>query len=343
MLDDLKLIHNRDASDALGIAQKQWKQYQEDYDFKAQPIGSVDNIIVAGMGGSGLAAKAFVTWPGVGKPFEVVQGYDLPGYVSENTLLIVSSYSGNTEETVSVFKKALNSQNKPTIVVVASGGELEKMANQNNLPLLKLPGGLQPRMTFGYQLRGLCEIFKAFGLIKDKIPELNSASSWLKDEIESWIPTEPTNSNLAKQLALEVIGKSAVIYSSSTFFPVAYKWKISFNENAKNVAWCNQYSEFNHNEFVGWTSHPTDKPYTVIDLRSDLDNDQIKKRFVISAKLLSGKRPAPEVVELKGKTKLEQMLWGVALGDFVSLYTAILNGLDPTPVDLIEKLKLELA
>ena len=343
MLDDLKLIHARDSSDALGVAEKQWQQYQHNYGFSWKPDKPINNVVVAGMGGFGLAAKAFVSWPGINKPFEVVQGYNLPAYVDQNTLVIVSSYSGNTEETVSVFNQAISDSSKPQIIVVASGGKMQEMAQAKELPIVNLPTGFQPRMTFGYQLRALCEIFTSCGLIEGVIEELNSASSWLKDELGAWAPTEPTSNNLAKQLALDVIGKSVVVYASSGFFPVAYKWKISFNENAKNVAWCNQYSEFNHNEFIGWTSHPVEKPYVVIDLRSSFDNSQIKKRFEISAKLLSGKRPAPEVVDLKGKSIAEQILWGVALGDFVSLYTAILNGLDPTPVDLIEKLKTELA
>lgn len=343
MLDDLKLIHNRDSSDALGIAQKQWQQYQKNYSFSWKPDKPIENIVVAGMGGSGLAAKAFIQWPGIAIPFEVVQGYELPRYVGNNTLLIVSSYSGNTEETISVFEKALASKNQPMIIVVASGGKMQKMAEVKKLPLVNLPSGFQPRMTFGYQLRALCEIFESCGLVKGTIEELNSASSWLRTELDSWEPTKPTSKNFAKQLALDVVGKSVVVYANSIFFPVAYKWKISFNENAKNVAWCNQYSEFNHNEFIGWSSHPVEKPYAVIDIRSSLDNSQIKKRFNISAKLLSGKRPAPEIIELKGSNMVEQLLWGVALGDFVSLYTALLNGLDPTPVDLIEKLKKELA
>jgi glucose/mannose-6-phosphate isomerase len=133
-----------------------------------------------------------------------------------------------------------------------------------------------------------------------------------------------------------------VIYAGPKLFPAAYKWKISFNENAKNVAWCSQLPEYNHNEFLGWTSHPVDKPYAVIDLRSNLEHPRVQKRFQIADKLLSGQRPAPEVVEVKGDTLVQQMLWAVALGDFVSLYTALLNGLNPTPVDLIEKLKAAL-
>jgi glucose/mannose-6-phosphate isomerase len=343
MLDDLKMIHTRDASDALGIAGKQAGQYLNQYGFSWKPSGDIENVVVAGMGGSGLAAKAFKNYPTLSVPFEVVQSYDLPSYVNEKTLLIVSSYSGNTEETISAFKQALDKNPRPNIVVVTAGGDMERIAQDNSLPLVKLPGGFQPRMTFGYQYRALCEIFESVGLASGVISDLDESTKWLEQELASWRPDIKTENNLAKQMALDIVGKSVVMYASSKFFPVAYKWKISFNENAKNVAWCNEYSEFNHNEFIGWTSHPVDKPYAVIELVSSFDNSQIKKRFDISRKLLSGKRPASKVIDLKGDTVLKQMLWGVSLGDFVSLYVALLNGLDPTPVDLIEKLKKELA
>ena len=124
--------------------------------------------------------------------------------------------------------------------------------------------------------------------------------------------------------------------------PVAYKWKISWNENAKNVAYNGTYPEFNHNEFMGWDSHPIEKPFAVFDLLSDLENPRITRRFALSDQLLSGKRPKATPIQLKGATVLEQLLWGSILADYVSIYVAILNGVDPTPVDLIERFKKEL-
>ncbi len=346
MLDDLKLIHTRDSKDALGIAQKQWQQYKHNFNFSFKPTEIINKVIVAGMGGSGLAAKVYKEWPGINMPFEVIQNYELPSYVDKNTLLIVSSYSGNTEEEISIINQAtspdFSTDKKPVVVVITSGGQLQDIAKQNNLPNIILPSGFQPRMTLGYQLRALCELFEAAGLASGNVAKLELAADWLKDKLDLWEPTIPAKTNPAKQLALDIIGKSIVIYASTKFASVAYKWKISFNENAKSIAWWNQYSEFNHNEFLGWTNQPVEKPYAVIDLRSVLDNSQIQKRFIVSEQLLSGKRPAPEVVNLEGEDILKQILWGIGLGDFVSLYTAILSGIDPTPVDLIEEFKLRL-
>jgi glucose/mannose-6-phosphate isomerase len=133
-----------------------------------------------------------------------------------------------------------------------------------------------------------------------------------------------------------------VVYSGPLLFPAANKWKICCNENAKNLAWANQYPEFNHNEFIGWSSHPTEKLFAVVEIRSNLENERTQKRFVITERLLSGKRPMPIVVEPKGDTHLQQLLWSSMLGDFVTIYLALLNNQNPTPVDLVEKFKAEL-
>lgn len=343
MLDDLKLIHTRDSKDALGIAQKQWEQYKYNFNFSWKPNQKINKIVFAGMGGSGLAAKVYKSWPGINMPFEIIQDYDLPNYIDQNTLVIVSSYSGNTEEAISSVSQALDESRtedkRPMIAVITSGGKLRDIAQEHSLPNIILPGGYQPRMTLGYQLRALCELFDAVEISKGTVNELEAGADWLKTKLEQWIPTVPSKDNQAKKLALDIIGKSVVVYASSKFGPVAYKWKISFNENAKTVAWWNQFPEFNHNEFLGWTNQPVEKPYAVIDLRSQLDHAQIQKRFAVTQQLLSGLRPYPEIVNLEGDNLLHQIMWGVGLGDFVSLYTAILSGIDPTPVDLIEEFK----
>ncbi|HUY53522.1 MAG TPA: bifunctional phosphoglucose/phosphomannose isomerase [Candidatus Dormibacteraeota bacterium] len=342
MLDDLKLIHSRDGEDALGITRKQPTQYRYAYNFKWTPSKTINNFVIAGMGGSGLAAKLLSIWPNPELPVQIVQDYNLPNYVSENTLLVLVSYSGNTEEIISILIEALSLEKPPMIVVVCSGGQLEEIANKYKLPSVKLPAGYQPRMTFGYQLRALAEIIEQSGLSHGLIGQLETASLKLESLIDDFIETKSVSNNLAKQIALEIVGKSVVVYSSAKFFPVAYKWKISINENAKTISWANQFPEFNHNEFIGWTSHPVDKPYAVIELRSNLDHPEILKRFVVTEQLLSGKKPAAEVIDLKGDALLDQIMYGIVLGDFVSIYLAILNGIDPTPVDIIETFKSKL-
>jgi glucose/mannose-6-phosphate isomerase len=339
MLDDLKLVHERDAQDALGIAEKQSLQLVETYKVAIEPK-AFHNIVLGGMGGSALGALMAQIWPAFEVPFEIVRNYTLPAYVNENTLFFASSYSGNTEETLSAISVA--EQKGATIVVITSGGKLAEIAAAKQYPLLQLPSGLQPRHAVFYSLKALLTATDAFGLTQGKAAELASKADFLKEAVQAWLPTVATKDNLAKQIALECVGKSIVIYGGPMMFSAAYKWKISFNENAKQVAWCNQYPEFSHNEFIGWTKQPVDKPYAVIDLRSSLEHSQVLKRFEISTRLLSGMRPDPIVVTPVGDTILEQLLWVIALGDFVTLYTALLNNINPTPVELIEKLKTEL-
>jgi glucose/mannose-6-phosphate isomerase len=339
MLDDLKLIHERDVQDTLGIAERQAEQLA--YGFETtQGSVDVDNIVYAAMGGSALAAILSASWPGYSKPFQVVRDYDIPEYVGPRTYFIAASYSGNTEETISALEQA--AAKGARIAVITTGGKLAGIAKEKGYPLVVLPKAEQPRYAVFYNLKALLTLLEKAGLLENKDAELEKAAGFLQAAVKSWVATVPAADNQAKQIALEVIGKSAVIYAGPKLAPAAYKWKISFNENAKHVAWTNQYPEFNHNEFMGWTKQPPQKPYTVIDLRSSLEHPRIRKRFEVTERLLSGLRPAPIVVEAEGETILEQLLWTIALGDFVTLYTAILNGLNPAPVDLIEKFKKSL-
>ena len=338
MLDDLKLIHEQDAQDALGIAEKQWQQLQYQYEVNLSPPKlAIQNVVFGGMGGSALGALISQSWPSFNKPFEISRNYEIPNYVNSGTVFFASSYSGNTEETISALEIA--ESKKAGIIVITSGGKLAEIARAKGYPLFILPSGLQPRHAVLYSLKALLSVTDAIGLSSGAADELASKAEFLNNAIKSWVPVIPTDNNLAKQIALDVIGKSIVVYSGPKLWPAAYKWKISFNENAKHIAWANQYPEFNHNEFIGWTKQPVDKPYAVIDLRSSLEHLRVQKRFEVSEKLLSGLCPHPIVVETHGQDLLEQLLWTIALGDFVSIYTALLNGINPTPVDLIEKFK----
>ena len=341
MLDDLKFIHERDAQDALGFAEKQWQQLQHDYQFSFDAGVEIQNVVVAGMGGSALAALIAGVWPGLSVPFEIVRQYDIPQYVGTNTLFIASSFSGNTEETLTAVTHA--EERGARIVCISHGGRLQEIAQERGYPSIVLPAATQPRYAAFYGFRAFLEVLIAAGLAgRAIIDELADASEWLKDQSAQWAVTVPTAKNQAKTLAQELIGRSIVVYSGPKLYPAAYNWKISFNENAKQVAWVNQYPEFNHNEFLGWTKQPVNKPYAVIDIRSSLEHERVQKRFEVSERLLSGVRPAPEIVLPEGKTLLKQLLWAITLGNFTSLYLALLNNLNPSPVDIIEKLKKSL-
>lgn len=340
MLDDLSYIHERDPQDALGIVGKQAAQLRTPFDFGSDvQFSDISQVVLAGMGGSALAALIIQSWPSVSVPFIIVRDYDLPAYVGPNTLVIASSYSGNTEETLEALSQAEAKQAQ--IVVVAAGGKLAEIAKEKQYPFLELPQIPQPRYAMLSNFKALLTILAQANLIDGPkvFDELAQATDFLESQTALWGAAIATAKNPAKQLAQELIGNSIVVYSGPKLFPAAYKWKISINENAKQVAWVNQYPEFNHNEFIGWSKQPTQKPYVIIDLRSSLENARIQKRFEVSARLLSGQRPEPHVVTAEGKTLLEQLLWTSALGDFVSIYVALLSGINPSPVDLVEDFK----
>jgi len=345
MLDDENLIKQHDPNSSLTIASSQYQQVS----FKAAVRNAehdgrpIYNIVIAGMGGSALAALMVKVWlkSDLPEPMEIIRGYDLPNYVDQDTLVIVSSYSGNTEEALSCLSQAKKCGAQ--IGIIASSGELIKIAESDDIAHVPLPIGFQPRMAVIYNLRALISLLINFGLVEnDKLSNIQDSLEWLHTESLNWASNVPIIDNYAKQLANKAVGKTAVFYGGTLTAPIAYKWKISWNENAKNLAFWNELPEFDHNEFIGWTSHPIEKPFIIFDIISNLEHPQILKRFKVSDKLLSGQRPKSIEIYLAGETLIQQLLWGSILADFVSIYLAILNNVNPTLVPLIEKLKEEL-
>ena len=335
MLDDKNLLAQRDpgSTRTSAVAVTMQTDFAAEVESPATP-SEVANVVLAGMGGSALAADMVkvLTADRIMVPLEVVKGYQLPHFVNEKTLVVTISHSGNTEETMSCYRQAR--EHGCQLAVMATGGKLFAAAEADNVPRVRVPSGSQPRMSTIYHLRGLLKLLSQFEVIDDSLYHAVAASGvWLKDQLSQW----------AEEVALKLIGSTQVFYAGELTWPLAYKWKISFNESAKNVAFWNQYPEFSHNEFIGWSSHPVDKPYKVVDFRSSLERPRIRERMELTDRLLSGMRPKAEVVELQGETLIEQLLWGLALGEIVSIYAGILNGVNPEPVALVEQLKKELS
>lgn len=346
ILDDINVRKQRDPSGALELVSKQYEQvlldakvWNDEHDNR-----EIKQLVVTGMGGSALAALILksVLQRELTIPFDIIRGYDLPEYVNRSTLVVASSYSGNTEETLSALEQAEKAGAQ--IAILASGGKLIDLATNYNIAHITLPAGAQPRMATFYSLKGLVALLANFGIVKSSLlEEIEQLSGWLGRESQAWLGDSPLEDNYAKQLAHEMVGSMPVFYGSPITAPLAYKWKISWNETAKNVAWWNEYPEFNHNEFMGWTEYPIEKPFVVFDIQSSFDHPRVTRRFELSDKLLSGKRPHARTIQLQGETVLAQLLWGAMLADFASIYAGILNNVDPTPVALIEKFKKELA
>jgi len=337
-LDDLQKIHERDQADSLGAAAGEWRQLTAEVPVipECKP-GTILNVVYAAMGGSAAAGQMAAAWPGLRVPFEVARGYEIPAYVGQQTLFIAASHSGNTEETLEAVGHAAEAG--AVIAVLTGGGELAALARERGYPLALLPGTRQPRFAGISNLVVLVTLLEQAGLCDVDHDELTAAAEFMHAETENWLPTVPAAKNPAKQIAQECMGRSVVVYSGPQLAPAAHKWKIAVNESAKQVAWQGTLPEFNHNEFTGWSKQPEQKPYAVIELRSRLEHPRIQKRFELTERLLSGLRPAPVVVEVKGDTLLQQLVWASVLGDFVGVYLALLNGLDPTSLPLVDKLK----
>ncbi len=340
MLDDLKLIATVDKHDALGAVEKQLAQLVWSgatvTDLDLQPF---DNIVFGAIGGSAWSAQFVASWfyDRLTTPTTIVRDYTLPASVGTDTLFIALSNSGNTEETLEAAEQA--KVRGAQILVIAAGGQLIETAKSRGYPYIQMPGGHEPRFAALYAVRVLAQLFDKLELTRGAVKEIEDAKKWLESQTVSWLPDVPTAGNPAKRLALELAGKGVIIYSSEALHAAAYRFKMQLNENAKQVSFTGVYPEFNHNEYTGWTAQPIEKPFAIVEFRSFLDHPRIQKRFELSNRFLSGCMPAPEIITAEGATKLEQLLWLSLYGDFVSVYLAVLNQVEPMGVPLVVKLK----
>ncbi len=345
MLDDVNVIQQRDPSGALAAVNGLPEQTQFTPELRGDsPFAEITSVVLSGMGGSALAAEMVrvLSYGELKVPLEIVKGYDLPNYVNSSTLVVALSHSGNTEETMSCYSQAR--ERGAVVAAMATGGQLIERAASDNIIHAVVPNGAQPRMSTVYHLRVLLKILQHFNVIDGRLyAEVEQAGDWLRGQIAEWAAERPTEHNYAKQIAMKAAGKTAVFYGGLLSAPLAYKWKISWNESSKNLAFWNQYPEFSHNEFIGWSSHPVDKPFFVMDIKSSFDRARLDERMQLTDRMLSGMRPQAMELLLQGKNLTEQLLWGLALGDMSSIYLGILNGVDPAPVALVEEFKKALS
>lgn len=301
------------------------------------------SIVLAGMGGSALAADGIRNWLGgtLSVPFEIVRGYTLPEYVGPATLTILSSFSGNTEETLAALEAA--EKRSARIVIMTAGGKLLEIARAKGYLTLQLPQVSQPRFAVMAGMRALACLLGDAGLAgeNDLRRELQDAGDWLDIAKSKLSLDNPSDDNLARKMALALHGSPVVIYAGMSLRAAVYKWKININENAKQLAWCNVFPELNHNEFQGWV-FPEKKHLNTVLLQSTFEHERIIKRLDITRAMLKEHGYEPLVVTAEGSTPLQQLLWSIMLGDYVSSYLGILNGVDPSPVAMVEEFKKKL-
>ncbi len=304
----------------------------------------ISNVVILGMGGSAIGGDIVrrLALAESKLPVWVHRDYDLPAFVDASTLVIASSYSGNTEETLSAFTKSLGTRSKK--LVITSGGQLKNLAESKDIPVFVVDYHAPPRAAFPHSFVPLVGIFQKLGLLRDKSADLQEAVDILKKLSRDVIETKPLASNPAKQLAARLQGHVAVIYGAEILSEVAQRWKGEFNENSKAWAFFESFPELNHNAVVGYEFPPEAKErLLVFMLRSSSLNSRNLLRYDVTAKLLTKAGIAYELVEARGKSALAQVLSLVLWGDYASFYLSMLNEVDPTSTDAIDFVKQYLA
>jgi len=300
-----------------------------------------ERLIIVGMGGSGIAGELLASSlaADLPMPVSVHHGYDLPA-IGPEALVIALSYSGDTEETLSAVRQALQAQAR--VVCLSSGGELERLSREHNLPFIKVPSGLQPRAALGYLLLPVLSLLDRLGYCRLRA-ELQGLPQALRGLRERWRADSPEEGNRAKQLARWLYRKIPLIYGvEGTTAAVALRWKTQINENCKQPAFWNAVPELCHNEIVGFEGAGLLPNARVLFLRSSFDHPRNRARIEILKELLAARGVEQEEVFAEGEGRLAQLFSLIYLGDFVSFYLAMLNGVDPSPVALIAELKRRL-
>ncbi len=306
-------------------------------------------VALAGMGGSAVAGDflARLLEGRAAAPFVVIRGYQAPAFVGPDTLFIASSHSGDTEETLSATTAALRKGAR--ILCIATGGKLQDFARRHagkKVVFLAIPRTdppMPPRAALGYSLIPLVRVLETLGLYPGAGAKIREAISMLEHLLARLHPEVPTQHNRAKQLALFLQNRIPWIQGTVGIMSAAgYRWRTQFNENSKLLAYSSEYPELNHNEVIGWEHAEKlgGKPAVVV-LRRPSDHWRVRARVDITKRLIEPKAPL-QVIEAEGRSSLAQLLWTVYLGDFVSLYLAFLNGVDPAAIDSIVSLKTEL-
>jgi len=297
------------------------------------------SICVAGLGGSAAGGDFLRALMDESGSTNVVvwRDYGLPSWVDKDTLVIACSYSGNTEETLSAAETAKERGSK--LLAITSGGELETLG----IPTCKIPGGQPPRTALGYLFVPLAVAAEKLGYLPKQ--DFDSAFSLLDHCKEIWGIAAGFDDNIAKRMAESLVGCVPLVYGSGTWGGlVANRWKGQLCENSKVLAFANCFPELNHNEIMGWEGSEKQNvlQWSVLVLESGDESQKMRKRIDVSCEIL---RPKAELCTVKpqGTSLLERMLSLIYLGDFVSIYLAALNEVDPETIDSINKLKAELA
>jgi glucose/mannose-6-phosphate isomerase len=345
--DDLKIFKQIDPSDMRAqlhdLPDQCMSAWQKALAFELPAdYSDIDKIVILGMGGSAIGgdlagslyrSKASVT-------ISVNRDYGLPAPVDSNTLVIASSYSGNTEETLSAFGEALKTDCKK--LVMTTNGKLKGIAEKAGVPVFHIDHVSQPRAALGYSFMPLVAFLYNLGFLNEK-PDVAEMVRTLKSLLTELEENIPCRINEAKQLAAEMYGKIPVIYGAGILSEVAHRWKTQINENSKATAFYETLPELNHNSVVGYQfpAEPTSSLCVVL-LRCPSLYHRTLVRYKVTSDLLEQNGIKYQIVDCTGEDELSQVMGLIFLGDWASYYLAILYEIDPTPVKSIDYLKKKL-
>ena len=295
----------------------------------------IEHILVCGLGGSGIAGNLAydLTADTITVPLLVNKGYELPSFANKNTLVVLCSYSGNTEETLSCFEQAVQRGLSP--ICIASGGKLKELATAQGFDFIQLPTGFPPRTTLGFGATILLYLLDQFGLIDLNVAEIITAASDFLSAAQETIKKD------SQALAKALKDKTVIVYAENRIDSVALRLKQQINENSKANCWYNVLPELNHNELVGWKFK--NETLAGLFLRTDYENKRNQLRFEFVRPVVAQYVHSVHEVNAKGSSLLEQYFYHVHFGDWLSYYLAIEHEQDPVEVKVIDKLKGHLA
>lgn len=351
-LNDLDALAQLDSENVLGAVEDFATQCSEAWKLGLSAEGlpsdeGIDSIVVLGMGGSGVSGDVVqsIVEPRLPFPFRVIKTYGpLPEWVGRNTLVFAVSYSGSTEETVAALQDAHDKGAR--IVAISSGGPLANMATEFGVAHVAIPTGLQPRASLGYLTLPILAVLEKMGFLVGIADDVDETIGVIDDLARRCHRQQPSHRNIAKQLAHKLLDKVGIIYGAHGLTATAaMRFKCDINEYGKVPAFWNYFPELNHNEIVGWTlmNELSQKSFVIVMLRDTEEHDRIELRYDITKQLIENS--ASEVIELRaqGSSALARLMSLVFITQLAAIYIGLQNGVDPGPVEVIQKLKAQLA
>lgn len=347
VIETVEAIRSADPQDMLGRVKDLPKQVRDAWAITRKATlppqyGDVRSIVVAGMGGSAIGGDlaAALLQDELKVPMQVHRDYGLPGYVGRDTLVIISSYSGNTEETLTGLEEAKRRGAK--VLCLTTGGRVAEIARANGYPLVTFSYAAQPRAALGYSLGLVLGVLGRLGFIRDLSVDVETALAEVA-KLEERVH-EGARTNDAKKLAIALAGRIPFVYGVGVMGVMARRVKGQFNENAKNWAAYDVMPELNHNAVVGFPEPPVAKEsLAVLLLRSERDNPRHQVRWDVTRELLDRAGVPHHTLRFAGASALSEVLQLTYFTDHVTFYAALLNRADPTPVTSIDHLKQRLA